>query len=683
MLCQECSENREIYTQCLCRRCYTKQINGRAMDKILAEFRPQSTYNGELFEMFVGDFKGRHIKNSDLPVARRLAAYLEANTLEKISTWEDIFGLSDKVQIRYTNHATHGCAFMRIGRALEKMGQISSRQKTRTLQFRNLIGKFPAEIKPLINEFYGAIAGPHERTSSTLKILKSVYVFSQNTPSLLSADEQDASNFVKGLARYGSSHFTERIRSIKRFYNWAISKGLCNKNPFFECQLTHIKRECPECGKTQYFWTSDRLCDECYRNSLFKKRHEVLINSFKIRTDYNQHLFSLYLKYVGRYKIRGAHLRSTKLLAQFLESRNLKPIRSWLEVAKTRELFMQFHHLENVPSMGCPIEKIAYVLQELGVLPLREEDHVIYLERALGRADAAMADLLREYLRAIKRQRRSTRSLHGTFNMINDFYLWLKSRGGTGFFAASEALTKEYILSTSTQDNRGVLRGVLGKFYRWAILRRKTLFNPFAHIESVKPQPSLKICSNDTIKSFERFIKKPTSDPESALILCLIFYFGFTACDLAMASVDIAGDDFTITLHRGELSYGHNTHKREQSMRLPSEPAWLHQLQKRYFIFWKARFAKINQDFPSSPLLLRSDSRHGRPIRSLAVRDRVKRATLAAVGFEVPVAVIRRTGAHVYSQQVGASILTRFGWSKDYSYDFVWRQRQLFTPKQK
>lgn len=651
---------------------------------MVSEFRPSSEYNRELFKIFLSDFEGRHIKNADLPVARRFADYLMVHPLERISSWQDIFDFSGRANIHYTNHASHGCPFKRVGRVLEKQKLIGRFRDARITQFVNQMGIFPEELRPLINEFYQEIAKQHQRTSSALKVLVSINLFRQFIKKpLLNAESADAERFIATLSGYSASHFTERVRSLNRFYTWSKSKGICRENPFDKKEYSHLRRLCPDCGKMKYFWSSDEFCDECYKNNLFSKKHVALVAATKLPWDYNHHLLGLYIKYINRYKIKGRHLRSTKLLIQFLESTELKPLRSWLDVGRCRRAFMQFHHLTKAPHGGCPIEKIAYVLQELGVLPVREEDHTIYVETALEGADKKIALIIREYLQALRGQRRSHRSLHTSFKMIYDFYLWLKDSGCDDIFAVSEMLAHQYILSVQNQDRTGVLRKVLGKFYRWALSKKKAIHNPFATIAKVKPRPSLEICSNGTTKKLERFIKSSASDPESALLLCLILYFGFTATDLAMASVDASGKSLRITFHRGELSYARKAHKRDQVLKLPTDPDWILRLQTRYKAFWQERFKKIKQDIPSAPLFLRSDSRHGRSLRTLAIRDRVKTATNSAVGFEIPVSVIRRTGAHVYSQQIDAAILPEFGWSRDYSYDFVWRQRRFFTPKSK
>lgn len=684
MQCLECKEHRQNYSGGFCRRCKTKQLNGRALQVIAKGFRPASDYNGELFKIFMSDFDGRHIKNSDLPVAKRLAAYLAAHAVAEISSWLDVYDISDKANIRYTNHASHGCPFDRIGRALERSGRIGRRQDARIVQFKNMLEGFPLEARPLMTEFYQDISSSHKRTSSALKVLTSVKIFCQLIKKpLFKATEKDAETFLRSLNNYSAAHFTERYRSLNRFYSWAKTRGHCVKNPFDQSELSNLRRTCKGCNQTKTFWTSDLFCDECYRNQLFQKKHVALVADVGFKCRYNQHLFNLYLKYINRYKIRGRHIRTTKLLIKFFGEKELSVMKSWIDVWKIRRDFLHFNELKTIPTGGCPIEKIAYVLQELGVLPIREEDHKIYVETALLSTVPDFAKLIREYFYDLRRQKRSWRSLLVTFRMVHGFFLWQVERGVTDIFTTSEQDALDYILSTKNNDKSGVLRRVLDKFYRWSVYKKKTLFNPFATIPSIKLKPSLEICSNDVIRKLEKFIKKSTSDPEGALILCLIFYFGFIATDLAMANLEVR-EDFRITLHRqSELTYGHKMHARDQVLSLPTEPAWLLNLQRRYFSLWQVRYNKIKKDFPLSPLLLRSDSRHSRHLRSLAVRDRVKTATVAAVGFEIPTSVIRRTGAHVYAAQVDAAILTQFGWSKDYSFDFVWRQRQLFTPKQK
>ncbi len=154
MRCIRCGEVRQNYFHGLCRRCKTKDLNRRSLKAIAGGLKPASTYSGELFKLFVGDFDGRHIKNADLPVAKRLAAYLAIHPVSEITSWFDVYELSAKANIRYTNHASHGCPFDRIGRALERAGRIGRRRDARILQLKNLMVQFPQEIQVMMTNFF-------------------------------------------------------------------------------------------------------------------------------------------------------------------------------------------------------------------------------------------------------------------------------------------------------------------------------------------------------------------------------------------------------------------------------------------------------------------------------------------------------------------------------------------------
>ena len=177
MQCLECKEHRKNYSGGFCRRCKTKQLNGHALQVIAKEFRPESDYNGELFKIFMSDFDGRHIKNADLPVAKKLAVYLAAHPVSEIKSWVDVYDISAKANIRYTNHASHGCPFARIGRVLERSCRIGRRQDARIVQFKNMLVGFPTEFRPFMTEFYQDISSSNKRTSSALKVLTSLQVF--------------------------------------------------------------------------------------------------------------------------------------------------------------------------------------------------------------------------------------------------------------------------------------------------------------------------------------------------------------------------------------------------------------------------------------------------------------------------------------------------------------------------
>jgi hypothetical protein len=113
------------------------------------------------------------------------------------------------------------------------------------------------------------------------------------------------------------------------------------------------------------------------------------------------------------------------------------------------------------------------------------------------------------------------------------------------------------------------------------------------------------------------------------------------------------------------------------------EPKWLFDLQKRYVRRWQTQYEAVRKNFPLRPLILHKQGLHNRPLRTLAIQKRFEKATHLATGMFVPMNVVRRTCGHIYSIQGDAAILAEMGWSKDYSFDFMWRPRLLFTGNKK
>jgi site-specific recombinase XerC len=342
-------------------------------------------------------------------------------------------------------------------------------------------------------------------------------------------------------------------------------------------------------------------------------------------------------------------------------------------------LSRNFKERYGVKMGGCPIEKIGRMLQELSVLSIREEDSEIYLLREINNWNIDDQALAKKYVESLRKNRRTTESARYTLNMIRSFIEWLKNEcPESNLFTAQESMARNYceVLSAGTLD---VQTRVLDKFYRWAIREKLTLINPFAGIKTSKKVAALQICDDKQIRHFEKFIKSKDSDPELALIMALVLYWGFTARNLAWATLEISElGQLKIILHRGDLSYRNKEHRREQILLLPIGSQWFFDLQKRYARSWQLKYETVRKDFPLCPLILHKQGHHNRPLRTTAILKRFVEATKSASGTPVPMNIVRRTCGHIYSIQGDAAILTELGWSKDYSFDFMWRPRRLF-----
>jgi hypothetical protein len=223
---------------------------------------------------------------------------------------------------------------------------------------------------------------------------------------------------------------------------------------------------------------------------------------------------------------------------------------------------------------------------------------------------------------------------------------------------------------------------VLSRFFRWTIREKLTFTNPFVGIKISKSVAPLQICDDEQIRQLESFLKHKDSDPELALILALVLYWGFTAKDIAWATLEILEfGQLKIILHRGELSYGNQQHRRKQILLLPAGSKCFFDLQKRYAELWHSRYEKGKKDFPLHPLILQKRGRHNRPLHTVSILKRFVKATTLASGVPIPMNVVRRTCGHIYSIQGDAEIISKLGWSREYSSDFMWRPRRLFTSK--
>jgi len=68
----------------------------------------------------------------------------------------------------------------------------------------------------------------------------------------------------------------------------------------------------------------------------------------------------------------------TELLS-VLKAKEIKAMRSWLDVSKVKKAFMQFHNQSKVMEGGCPIEKQPMCFKSWGIASARE-GHCVYLE---------------------------------------------------------------------------------------------------------------------------------------------------------------------------------------------------------------------------------------------------------------------------------------------------------------
>jgi site-specific recombinase XerD len=663
----------------LCRYCYTQEINSEALTRIEANFKPATTYNQKLFELYTGKIRKSYIKNCELPVARKWADVLAREKLENLNSWDEVLKLSNKFKIRHGSKENQGCPVIKTARILVSNGELVPIKLDVDHLCIQTINQLAEPLRSMAKSFYLEIKVNHKRSASSLKILRAIAQYNNFIPikeNFWISSVDTAQSFLDQLPSCGVGDYVEHLNALKRFFNWGTVQNLTTINPFLDVTPKRLIRVCEICNKEKKFITHDKFCFECDIDRRYKAKIESNKSIFIPKSPYNKKLYELYLKYINRYQLKPQHYRATIKIQKFLSDTEVKPFKSWTDVTLLSRKFKEQH---GETTTGCPIEKIGRMLQELSVLPIREVDLEIYLLQEINEWNINDQVLAKRYVKVLRKQRRTIGSAMYTLKIIRSFIVWLESEGrGSSLFTAQELIARSYceqLVIGSVEVNARVL----SKFFRWAIREKLTFINPFAGIKTPNRFAALQICDDQQIRQFEKFLKHKDSDPELALIMALVLYWGFTAKNLAWATLEIAEfGQLKIILHREELSYRNKQYRRKQVLLLPTGSKWFLDLQKRYGELWQSRYDKVKKDFPLHPLILHKQGRYNRPLRTLAISKRFAQATQLASGLSIPLNIVRRTCGHIHSIQGDAGILTELGWSKDYSFDFMWRPRRLF-----
>jgi site-specific recombinase XerD len=325
----------------------------------------------------------------------------------------------------------------------------------------------------------------------------------------------------------------------------------------------------------------------------------------------------------------------------------------------------------------CPVIKVGYVLQELGVLPIREEEYELGVDKRLKDISPSLLIPLKHYIALMRNKRRSEKTVLIILHKIKKFHDWLHARHKMELWLASETTARQY-LTQFAGDVLTLESQLLGRFYKWAKYERYTTLNPFENIKTGKTRRTLKICSPEHVKKIEKYIKSSKSTPESAMILALILYFGVKSKELTYATVEFEGQRIKIIFYRGQLTFGNRRYGKDQVFTLPQGPKWFLELQKRFLQNWHERFKKIRSDIPRQPLILHPRGLHNRPLTTNYVVYKIYYPIIiGAVGIRIPPHILRRTGAALYTSKSGSGVLEEMGWSKGHAFKFTWMPRQF------
>jgi hypothetical protein len=433
-------------------------------------------------------------------------------------------------------------------------------------------------------------------------------------------------------------------------------------------------------------------CYLCYQDDLLRVRLDRIQSEFiRPASEYNRYLFELYLTYLRRHRMSYDHLKPTTGLVKYLEQTPVQPFRSWHDIYR----LARSHPLTRAPGKsvhdnGCAWMKIGYMLQEMGVLGPRSDEHQHRIDTLLEDMDSRTAEQVIAFAEILKKSGRTDASVNRYISILRSLSYWLSQLDPPQTLALANQPSiecyLEFMRATGTYATVAVTFRRFAAFYSWAKRNKLILLDPTQNIHLSRVAEKLVICSKTQFDQLNAFVRDPNANGEQALAITLILFFGFTTSDLASASVEIppdGRDKIRVILARKPRSRGRRYYNREQTLRIPQSPAWLKDLSERFCEHWRARYTRTQPkaSFPRTPLFLDPQFQHNRNLSNDYIRTLVKSATLSATGSAILPRVLRQTCGHIMTRGDDASALSHLGWSPQFAFHYTWLPRTQFQSK--
>ncbi len=438
------------------------------------------------------------------------------------------------------------------------------------------------------------------------------------------------------------------ICPICKSYRWLGGKnGACKP-------CTYFVGICIKCKSKRKLYV-DELCYLCYQDRQVLKQLQTIEHKFK--SEYNNYIFDLYLTYIKRYRLRYLHIKQANLLKELFLKKSFPTILTWAQVYKLSEEYKLYHCSKS--KKGCAITKIAYMLQELGVLAPRGDDISNSIVKLLNLFDDDIREYIQKYLNHVFSNKAQSTKLRNLI-FLSKFTNWFNEHHSSNLFAVNENIIKQYLLTLLNQNYQiKSVRGAvlcLKMFYRWCEFKKLILHHPCNNINIPRAPQKFCVCSKEQVLKLESFIKNPNSDTRHAFLLTLILYWGFTSEELSFAKIAVQDNGLCIYLRQKALTSGKCYYNREQIIKLPKSPNWFLKLQNRFYKDWRKHYNKIKSTYPNYQLILPKHNHYNRPISKTTVRKIIKKASIEATGINIPTRVIRQTCGHMYSKNKDASM---------------------------
>ena len=426
------------------------------------------------------------------------------------------------------------------------------------------------------------------------------------------------------------------------------------------------------------------LCYCCYQHQQVRIKLDLIEASFRPMSPYNHELFGLYLSYIKRYRLASFHAKQAATLAEILAEDAWPTINCWNDVYTLSDKY-QLNHPNGKPS-GCAAFKIAYMLEELKVLPPNEDDCSKQIARKLTQLTRLnIGSEATDIASWLKKSGRRESTILNNLTYIHSFFEW-----GAGSYPkldlkrSHHAKIIEFMKHLASQgyavsQQRSHLLA-LRRFFSRLCYHKTIQENPCIGITTNKILEKINIISEADLKNLYAYVKSESSPVEEALYITLILFFALKTEDLLRATIDVSPTKrLKIILHESPRSYGKHHYNRKQILELPQNPDWLKSLQTRFIETWQQNYAKTKQSYPCPRLVLPRNHHYTRPLHPKTLLKRIYAATVDATGRKITPNVLRQTCGHLHTRNGDGSALTTLGWSPSFAFHYTWLPRHITT----
>ena len=420
------------------------------------------------------------------------------------------------------------------------------------------------------------------------------------------------------------------------------------------------------------------------RNPLIIQKILALQKHFCPASEYNGYLFNLYLTYLNRYYIEGGHLKQAIRLRALLQDYPWPAFSSWSQIIICSQE-LKFNPLPR-SSLGCPIRKIGYMLQELGTISPFADESAHWNQKALQFFNPEAQKVITQFIQVLIKTKRTHSTIRNYLLSFKLLQTWLDSESdSTPLWQVHLPSLERHLQAVSQSHSNLQYRNNhfqrIRKFLRWCKFEGKILYNPCDTITITEPAKRLIICSPEQIRKLFKFIQNRDSDPQEALLVALTMIFGLTSRDLILATLQSNSDSLSIILDRQPLSFHRQRYNRPEVLKLPETPLWFLNLQKRFYLHWSENYSKVKKTYPRYSLILPKHLYYNRPISREWVRKQFLKITYSVTGMPLTASTLRKTCGHLHSLTGDASMLASLGWSRDFAFAYTWLPRQYVTSK--